>query len=347
MFSPQSLLIAGAVFLCFLLVGLLLRAFVFGWALPRAAERGLVFAQVFLRSLRGLLLLWAILAGLLAALRYLQLPSEVGAFVDPALGVVLVLSLVVYALRLIGFSVRLFGERSESFRSVAGIVERLAQIVVAVLGALMLLSYIPNLNITPLLTGLGVAGLATALALQDTLANFFAGIYVLADRPVRPGDYARLNDSNVEGYVVSVGWRSTRLRTLANNIVVVPNLKLAQSVVTNYDLPEKRLGLSTTVRVAMDSDPERVLRVLTEVASEAAAEVDGMLSEPPPRAQFSPGVGEYGLEFTITYQVRQFADQFTVQNELQQRILARFRREGIQVPQPVRTVQMGPEEPHP
>src|SRR6266404_164685 len=106
--------------------------------------------------------------------------------------------------------------------------------------------------ITPILTALGVGGLAVALALQDTLSNLFAGLHLLADKPIRVGDYVRLSAESVEGYVVDVGWRSTRIRMLQNNVVVVPNKRVAESVITNYDLGETRMALLIRVRVGYD-----------------------------------------------------------------------------------------------
>ena len=261
----------------------------------------------------------------------LDLSARFRSFLDPALGVLLVISLTLFVLRLVGSAFRLYGERSESFRPIAGIAERLSQVVVVVLGVLMLLSYLP-VDLRPLLTGLGVAGLATALALQDTLANFFAGLYVLADRPVQVGQFARLNDSNVEGYVVSIGWRSTRIRTLTNNVVVVPNQKLAQSVVTNFHLPEQRIAVTVLVRVALESDPEQVLRLLEDTACQAASEVEGMLTEPAPVARFNPGLGENGWELTVVCHAREFADQYWVQHELRRRLFARLRAGGHRHP---------------
>ena len=90
-----------------------------------------------------------------------------------------------------------------------------------------------NISITPLLTTLGIGGLAVALAFKDTLANFFAGLYVLADRPIRVGDLVKI-EGGPEGYVESIGWRSTRIRTLANNIAILPNSKVSESMITNY-----------------------------------------------------------------------------------------------------------------
>ena len=99
----------------------------------------------------------------------------------------------------------------------------MAWAIVAILGLLVVLNGL-GLSITPMLTALGVGGLAVALALQEPLANFFAGVFLTLAGQIRSGDYVKL-DSGQEGYVVDFSWRSTRLRMLANNLVVVPNSK--------------------------------------------------------------------------------------------------------------------------
>ena len=108
--------------------------------------------------------------------------------------------------------------------AMAGLTRTLTRFAVLATGLLVLLAYL-NISITPMLTALGIGGLAVALALQDTLANFFAGLHILVERPIFVGDYIRL-ESGQEGVVTDIGWRTTRIRTLSANMVVVPNTKI-------------------------------------------------------------------------------------------------------------------------
>ncbi len=241
-------------------------------------------------------------------------------------------------LRWIGDVLRHYSASSMRLPPIAGMIKRLIQIAVWSIGLVMIL-HAWHVQVTPLLTTLGIAGLATALALQDTLANFLAGFYILADRPIRVGDYVRV-DPTTEGYVVEVGWRSARIRTLANNIVVIPNQKLSQSTITNFSLPDKRTALSLPVSVDYGSDVGRVEAALLDVATRAADEVDGMLPEPPPVVRLNPGFGAEALELSLVCQVREFADQYFVQSELRKRILQRFRDEGIPFAPPTRRVSL-------
>jgi small-conductance mechanosensitive channel len=162
---------------------------------------------------------------------------------------------------------------------------------------------------------------------------------VAVARQVRPGDYIRLN-TNEEGYVTDIGWRSTTIRSLNNNLIFVPNNKLAQANVTNFYLPEKRMGVSIQVNVSYDSDPDHVERTLLEEALNAAREIPKMLADPAPAVTFEPGFGDWWLGFTVGYNVPEFADQFSVRQELRKRIFKRLRQEHIEMPFPTRTVNV-------
>jgi small-conductance mechanosensitive channel len=226
---------------------------------------------------------------------------------------------------------------------VATLTQNLAQIGVVILGALVLLAHF-QVSITPMLTALGVGGLAVALAMQDTLSNLFGGFYVAVAGQVRLADYIKLNTGE-EGYVTDIGWRSTTIRSLGNSLIIVPNAKLAQAIVTNYDLPEKRMSATVEVRVSYDCDADRIERVLLDVAARGTREIPGMLSDPAPSVTFDPGFGDSALGLTLNYQVAEFASQFSVRHELRKRIFRRFREEGIRIPFPARAVYVHTPEP--
>ena len=182
--------------------------------------------------------------------------------------------------------VRHYGSQIPGAMPVTTLTETLAQLAVLLLGIVLIFSA-EGLQLAPILTALGVGGLAVALALQDTLANLFAGFYMAVAGQVRVGDYIKLNTGE-EGYVADITWRSTTFRTLNKNLIVVPNAKLAQAIITNYHLPGKQMLSSLQVHVDLDSDPDRVRQILLEVAIGAAKELPGMLAEPKPSAASTP-----------------------------------------------------------
>jgi small-conductance mechanosensitive channel len=151
------------------------------------------------------------------------------------------------------------------------------------------------------------------------------------------GDYVKVADT-VEGHVVDIGWRSTRVRMLQNVVVTIPNKRVAESIITNYDLPEPRMAVLIRVGVDYGTDPDLVERLLVEEATQAVGTVPGLLAEPAPTARLIPGFGDISLEFTLSCQVRSFTDQFLVQHELRKRIVRRLAAQGVQIP--VRTSEL-------
>lgn len=328
----------AAVFLVTLGVAYLVRRIFFG-AVRRWQARSPTRALAVLReALVGPSRIWSFILAIHFAIQSSDLPHRFTDRAPEVLQVLFIVSLTLMFMRISAETVRGWGEQIPGAVPVTTLSQNLAQLVVLILGILVGLRVI-GIEITPILTALGVGGLAVALALQDTLSNLFAGFYISVARQIRPGDYIKLNTGE-EGYVSDISWRATTMRGLSNNMVIVPNAKLAQSNVTNYYLPEKRMSTSVQVGVAYDSDIEKVERLLLEIGKQAAHEVPGMVAEPAPAVTFDPGFGDSSLGFTLGFQVAEFSNQYGVRHELRKRILKRFREEGIDMPFPTRTVFM-------
>jgi len=321
-----------------LTVGWLAKHYVFRALQQRAAATRTQLDDMLIRSLRGPFMLWVLILGVHLGVQSSRLPESVLRLSSRLLLVLWIVSLTIASARLAGYLVRYYGGQLQGALPVTSLTENLARIAVAGIGAMILLNAL-GVEITPILAALGVGGLAVALALQDTLSNLFAGFYISLAGQIRVGDYIKL-DSGEEGYVLDITWRSTTIRALANNMVIVPNSKLAHAIVTNYHLPEKNMRVSIPVGVSYDSDPDEVERILLEVANEGAQEIPGLLAEPAPVVRFTPGFGDSSLNFTLICQVAEFGDQYAVQHELRKRILKRFRRAGIEIPYPIRTVYL-------
>src|SRR5262249_985288 len=229
-------------------------------------------------------------------------------------------------------------EGSPARRTIREPIEFATKVVFAVFGTMIVLENL-GVRLTALWTTLGIGSVAVALALQDTLSNFFAGVYLRIDRPVRLDDYIKL-ESGEEGFVVQHGWRSTRIRSLQNNVVVVPNAKLASTIVTNYSLPESQMAVPIPINVSYHSDPDRVEQILVQEATPAAKEIPGLVDNPAPFVRLIPGFGDFSLNFTPVCRVQSFTDQYLVQHELRKRILRRFDEEGIEMPFPQRDVRV-------
>src|SRR5215472_12739214 len=333
---PRLLIPPLVVFGVTLGVGLLVRRFFLraleAWHSHKQSRPGRILTD----ALRGPLFIWILILAVHLAIESSELPARFTRWSPRLLGSLWIFSLTLMCMRLAGNMVRYYGEQVPGALPVTTLSQTLAQLFVVVLGFLILLNEL-GFSITPILTALGVGGLAVALALQDTLSNLFAGFYVAVARQVRLGDYIKM-ENGPEGYVTDISWRSTTIQTLGNNLVFVPNSKLAQAIVTNYNLPEKRLPVQLQVGVSYDSDPRQVERILLEVAGAVAREAHGMLAEPAPSVSWDPGFGDSSLGLSLNYSVTDFAAQYGVRNQLRQRIFERFREERIRMPYPTRTV---------
>lgn len=339
---PFLALLLASAFLGFLVERLVVKA------LKTFAKRGHPrLEDLIVRAVRPSLSIALFVGGLWFGITYLDivLPAAIAHWTVELSVTLGVLLLAVILSRLIAGILRYQAKKDANLQPLATIGSRLISIVLYVVAFVVILDRY-NQEITPLLTTLGLAGLAIALALQDTLANFFAGLWIQTGKPLRPGHFVRVEENQVEGYVVDVGWRTTKIRTFFNNIVAIPNAKLAQSTITDYYLPSTRMLITVPIHTAYQEDPARVERVVVEEALAAAKDTPGLLTEPAPYVRFLPGFGEYALQFTLYLNVREFSDHFLAQHEVRKRILARFRKEGIKIPMPIRhQIQVRPEEP--
>ncbi len=329
-------------FLIILAITLILRALVLR-ALRHWAERtSHQLDDLIVQAVRLPSFFLCLAIGLHLAVEFSELPSRYVFYVTRIIHLVIVLSVVIGATHVSGMLFRYYIKKYELPVAAPGLAIGIINGMLWILGFLIALTIL-GVSIAPLLTALGIGGLAVSLALRDTLENIFAGINVLMEKSIRRGDFIRL-ESGQEGTVKDITWRTTRIQLLSNNTVIIPNSKLAQSVVTNCHLPEKNFSLRLPISVSYESDPQRVETVLLEEAKRALGEIPGLLENPDPFVRFSPGFGESSLDFTLNCQVAEIGDQYLVQHELRKRIFQRFREEGLEMPYPQRTVHLRQDE---
>lgn len=298
--------------------------------------------DLIIKSLKTPSIYWCLAVGLYVGVGISEISGKYVSYITKTIDIIVILSITIAAANLAGQVFRNYIQKSAIPIPTTGLADGILKGTILVVGFLIILSTL-GISIAPLLTALGVGGLAVALALQDTLSNLFAGVHILLEKSIRIGDFVRLENGQ-EGYVEDITWRTTRVRMLPNNIVVIPNNKLSQSIITNYYLPEKRMSLLVPVSVSYSSDPEKVERVLVEEAKKAAVDVPGLLADPEPFVRFIPGFGDSSLDFTLICQVQEFVDQYLAQHELRKRIFKRFKEEGIEIPFPHRTVYLKEEK---
>ena len=224
------------------------------------------------------------------------------------------------------------------------LLRRVAVALIYGVGALLILDLL-EITISPLIAGLGLGGLAVALAIQPTLANLFAGTYVMTEGVVSPGDYIEL-EGGVAGYVVEVSWRSTRIRTWRNNLVVVPNSRFAETIITNYSRPSPSVNVQVNCGVSYGSDLDHVEEVTREVMDQVLEEVPAAVKEYGNWFGYD-SFGDSNVNFWIFIQARDRWGAFNVQTALIEKLHRRFKEEGIVINYPMRTLEFpegwGPE----
>ncbi|MCB1007618.1 MAG: mechanosensitive ion channel family protein [Acidobacteria bacterium] len=325
-----GLLVAAA------LLGVLWRSIFYRQAKKLAARTETKLDDILLTSTRRWWPWWFVFVALVPAVHLTPLAVSSRGLVYRFAMVAIVLTLSFAASRFVGLW---FDSRAEGEGAFAkpSLMREMTRIAVLVAGALLVLDNL-GIEITPLLTALGVGSLAVALALQPTLSNLFAGLHMSVARPIRVGDYIEL-EGGTQGWVEDIGWRATRLRQMPNNIVIVPNAKLADMVLKNYEMPGTEQSAVVTMGVAYDSDLERVERIVIEVAREVLQTVEGGVPEFEPLVRFHT-FGDSSINFNVILRARHVADRFLPIHEFVKRVKARFDAEGIEIPFPQRVVHL-------
>jgi small-conductance mechanosensitive channel len=333
MSSLVALALPGSIILAALAVGLLVRRSIVKHLARAAAGTRSQMDDLLIQAADAGLPLWSAVLGVYVALQFSDLAPVPRTIAERVLVVLVILS-ITWTLGRLGSDLVRVGVRSApgGIRSV-NLVANLIRVLVFLLGTLVILDTF-GISITPLITAFGIGGLAIGLALQDTLANLFAGIHILLARQVRPGDYVRL-ESGQEGNIHDIAWRYTTIREPSNDLIIVPNARLASAITANFNLPESEQGFIVQLVVRQGVDLEQLERITSEVGREVMREVaDGV-------PQFTPEIryhtlGEANVQFAVTLHAREYTSQFLLKHEFIKRLYARYQREGIQIPPPAK-----------
>ncbi|WP_131741468.1 mechanosensitive ion channel family protein [Actinomadura roseirufa] len=334
--SWGRIIAAASVMVAALAVAVVLRLLT-GRLFRRAGDTRWAWDDLAARLVRDLAVPVALLGGAWIAAEVLQLPPKTLDVTSRVLSAATIFMVSLALARLIAGSVTSIALARQGVAANVTIFANITKVIVLGVGVLVMLQSL-GVSITPLLGALGVGGLAVALALQDTLANLFAGVHVLASKTIEPGDYIKLS-SGQEGYVVDINWRNTSIRTLSDNIEVIPNQRFSDTILTNYHRPAQDMSLLLQARVPYDADLERVEKIAIEVGEEVMADVQGGVKDAEILVRFHT-FGESSIDFTVILRTSEFGDQFRIKHEFVKRLHRAFRQEGIATPYPRRHVTL-------
>lgn len=285
-------------------------------------------------------LAFALLVAAIPAVRVLPVRESVAERIVTLQAWLIAAAIVVFTLAVARFVGLWFGDRERDPATGAvrpSLIAKAARGAVLLIGLMMALRN-AGLDVGPLLTALGVGSLAIGLALQPTLSNFFAGIYLSMSKPIRVGDFIELDDGT-QGEVVDIGWRATKVRQLANNLAIIPNSRLGEMRILNYSMPEMPQTVPVDCGVAYGSDLRAVERVALEEAGAVQQEHELADKTFAPALRFHT-FGDSSINFTVFLRARTVLDRFAVRHEFMLRIKERLEREGIEIPFPQRVVHL-------
>lgn len=236
-----------------------------------------------------------------------------------------------------------YAKKSETLKNSEAIVKGIARIFILSIGLLVLLSTL-GISITPVIASLGITSLAVALALQPTLKNFFSGVQLVIDKPIRVDDYIEL-DSGEQGFVQKIGWRSTWIKMLPNNTVIIPNSNLSDAKIINYFYPEKELSVPVEVSVHYDSDLEHVEKVTLEVAREILKTHEYGVETYNTFVLFHT-FDSSSINLTVMLRAKEYFNRFFIKSAFIKALHKRYKEEGIVIPYPIRAINTTQEAAH-
>ncbi|EFM22357.1 mechanosensitive ion channel family protein [Selenomonas sp. oral taxon 149] len=290
---------------------------------------------VFIRSMHGVPIFFSFIIGLYWAIDAVEISPTLTKMLSYLLFTSNVITITRVFARTVDGVVTMYFERSNKDLPKTTLLNNILIGVIYVMGVLVILQYY-GISIAPILTAAGVGGMAVALALQETLANIFAGLHLILSKQIRIGDYIRLGTGE-EGRVTDIAWRFTTIVPVgASNTVVIPNKTIAGANITNFSLPTRSLNISVPVGVAYDSDLALVERVTIETAKEVLARVDNNPNAEP-LVRYTK-FNDSSIDFAVILPSSQFDQQGLIIHDFIKALTDRYRIEGIDIPYPIRTV---------
>lgn len=323
------------IFLVVLSLGFIIKKIIFIRLVSWAKRTSTQLDDVIVKAVKTPAAILVLIVSLYFAVQFSKLPGNIVQVINRSILVLGIISVVLASANLLSGIIKFYASKLNSALAVTSLTQNIARIFVLSIGALIILNSL-GISITPILATLGVGGLAVALALQDTLSNLFAGFHITVARQIRVGDYVKL-ESSEEGYVVDINWRSTMIKMLPNNLILIPNEKLNKSIVTNYYLPDKEMAVLVDVGVHYKSDLEKVERVTCEVAKSVMSQVSGGVVHFEPFIRYHT-FADSSINFTVILRVKEFVDQYLIKHEFVKSLHKRYNQEGINIPYPIRAI---------
>ncbi|UCB58423.1 MAG: mechanosensitive ion channel family protein [Thermoplasmatales archaeon] len=293
------------------------------------------YAQFILKQLSIPVFFLVFIIGLYTSFKTLSRLDEYSFLIDGAFFIITTLIIALFVSRILTVITMGWLKVRRGFKRTPGLLNKAITVLIFIIAIAVILAYF-KVDITPLIAGVGLGALAIGLALQSTLSNFFAGVHLLSDRPINVGDFIEL-DENTTGIIEDIGWRSTRIRMLTDNLLIIPNGKLADSNIINYSMPNEDFSIWIPCGVAYDSDLKKVEKITLDVAKQIQETIPGA------KKDFEPGFryrefGDSNINFVTILRIEKPMDRFVVRNEFIKALKERYDKEKIEISWPIRKI---------
>jgi small-conductance mechanosensitive channel len=332
----EQFILPVSILFTFLIIGFIFDKILFRYFKKIAEKTKWEGDDIFLKHLHNKSILWSFLVGLYISTLNINLTPTLSGHLKKLIIIIFILSITWVAMRIAVDFVNLYTKKKEGTLPTASIFRNITKVTIFIIGLLIILQTL-GISITPLITALGVGGLAVALALQDTLSNLFAGLQILASKQIRVGDYIKLTTSE-EGTITDITWRNTTVKQLSNNCVIIPNSKIATSILTNFDLPDKELSVPVMVCINYDNNLKQVEEIALKIAKDVMKEFQKDIQNFEPAVRFHT-FADNNIRFTIGLRAKEYVDQYLLTHEVLKRIHEEFKKKGIKII-PVQQVSM-------
>ena len=326
---PLMIVITGTLF------GFLFKKFIHSQLIIAAKKSKWEIDDLLLKSIESQIVFWFFLISLSVGLQDIKIAEVYGTYISQIL-IILVISSVTHAAANLTNGILIIWSKNQGrgFPSTS-MFSNFVVITVYVTGLLIILDSL-KISIAPMLTALGVGGIAVSLALKDTLSDVFAGLHILLSKKVQPGDFVSLNSGEM-GYIKNITWRNTTMLERTNNIIHIPNNQLSSAIVKNYDSNDPRFSIKIPMGVSYDSNLEKVEKIVLEVANEIHSEMQETNKGSKPALKFRK-FGESSIDFMVYFKGNKYGDQNPIIHQFIKKIHKRFKLEGIEIPFPIRTI---------
>ena len=309
--------------------------FIIKFLVKRIAKGKKTYEAFIRKKITKPFLLLIFFLGLFTALKSLSILNNYSFEINGSFFIIITLLIAAFLSNIISIVMLGYLKVTKGFERTPGLLSKTLSFIIFIIALIIILGYF-KVDITPMIAGVGLGAVVIGLALQSTLSNFFAGVHILSDKPIRVKDFIEL-DKDTYGIVEDIGWRSTRIRLLTDNLLIIPNGKLSESNIINYSMPKQDFSIWVPCGVAYESDLKKVEKVSLEVAKKIQETIPGAVKDFDPIFRYKE-FGDSNINFLTILRIEEPMARFVVRNEFIKALKERYDKEKIEISWPIRKI---------